>query len=275
MKRIHQCSTQHRAHSKISVVLIGAGGNGSSVLFGLPYLHQALLAWGPTSGLDVTVIDHDTVSPTNCVRQPFGSADVGLNKATVLVDRVNLFHGLSWEAVSRPFDPKYMPLNTDYMSTVDLVISCVDTKAARAQMHEAFFSHAGAWSNVRYWLDLGNSASSGQFVLGQPLNRANKRAADRLRCVSELFPSIIDVGSGEDAQPSCSAAEALDRQEPFINNVLASSALAMLTRLLRYGQISHLGALFNAESGRSAPLPIDPEAWTKHRRRQTRGAKAG
>jgi sulfur-carrier protein adenylyltransferase/sulfurtransferase len=105
-------------------------------------------------------------------------------------------------------------------------------------MHEAFFSHAGAWSNVRYLLDLGNSATSGQFVLGQPLHRANKRAADRLRCVSELFPSIIDMESGEDALPSCSAAEALDRQEPFINNVLASSALAMLTRLLRYGQIS-------------------------------------
>ena len=48
----------------------------------------------------------------------------------------------------------------------------------------------------------------------------------------------------------------------------------MLTRLLRYGQISHHGALFNAESGRSVPLPIDPEAWTKQRRRQTRGAKA-
>ena len=110
MKRIHQYSTAHRAHSKISVVLIGAGGNGSSVLFGLRYLHQALLAWGHTSGLDVTVIDHDTVSPTNCVRQPFGTADVGLNKATVLVDRVNLFHALSWEAVSRPFDPQKMPL---------------------------------------------------------------------------------------------------------------------------------------------------------------------
>src|SRR6201987_900471 len=153
------------------------------------------------------------------LRSPaFWLRGVGLNKATVLVDGVNLFHGLSWEAVSRPFDPKYMPLKTDYMSTVDLVISCVDTKAARAQMHEAFFSHAGPWSNVRYWLDLGNSASSGQFVLGQPMNRANKRAADRLRCVSELFPSIIDVGSGEDAHPSCSAAEALDRQDTFINN---------------------------------------------------------
>jgi PRTRC genetic system ThiF family protein len=200
----------------------------------------------------VTVIDHDTISPTNCVRQPFGSADGGLNKATVLVDRVNLFHGLSWEGLSRPFDPKNMPLKTDYMSTVDLVVSCVDTKAGRAQMREAFFSHAGAWSNVRYWLDLGNCASSGQFVLGQPLNRANKRVADRLRCVSEIFPSIIDMGSGEDAQPSCPRRKRLTGRNRS-STTSSRRALAMLTRLLRYGQISHHGALFNAESGRSVP----------------------
>jgi hypothetical protein len=34
--------------------------------------------------------------------------------------------------------------------------------------------------------------------------------------------------------PSCSAIEALDRQEPFINQTLASSALAMLARLFRF-----------------------------------------
>lgn len=75
---------------------------GSSVLFGLPYLHQAMLAWGGRS-LSVTVIDADTVSPTNCVRQPFGVADIGQNKATVLVNRVNLFHGLQWAAMDEFF----------------------------------------------------------------------------------------------------------------------------------------------------------------------------
>jgi hypothetical protein len=93
--------------------------------------------------------------------------------------------------------------------------------------------------------------------------------------VSELFPSIVDTASGEGDLPSCSAAEALERQEPFINNVLASSALAMLTRLLRYGQIDHHGAFYNAASGRTAPLAIDPEAWAKQwRRRRSRAHKA-
>ncbi len=82
----------------IRILLIGAGGNGSAVLFGLPYLHHALVAWGVAEGLDVVVMDADTVSPTNCVRQPFGDADIGQNKANVLVNRLNLFHQFNWEA---------------------------------------------------------------------------------------------------------------------------------------------------------------------------------
>jgi hypothetical protein len=52
-----------------------------------------------------------------------------------------------------------------------------------------------------------------------------------------LYPEIIDAAAGEDPLPSCSAIEALDRQEPFINQTLASSALAMLARLFRYGKL--------------------------------------
>ena len=110
---------------------------------------------------------------------------------------------------------------------------------------------------------VGNNASNGQFVLGQPLNDINRQSRTRLRTVTELFPSIMDVSQGEGPLPSCSAAEALSRQEPFINSVLAASALAMLTRLLRYGSLDHHGAFYNAESGRTTPILIDPEAWDK------------
>jgi hypothetical protein len=40
------------------------------------HIHQAPLASEHNSGLQITVIDHGTVSPTNCVRQLFGAADV-------------------------------------------------------------------------------------------------------------------------------------------------------------------------------------------------------
>ena len=274
MKITHQLSNDSPYRRDLRVLLIGSGGNGSAILFGLPYLHHALVAWGKAGGIDVTVMDADTVSPTNCVRQPFGIADVGQNKATILVNRVNLFHGLSWRSDEVYFSKDIRNNLSSYDNTIDVVISCVDTRAARGEMHEAFNTKSGPWRHVRYWLDIGNNASDGQFVLGQPLNGLNRQSRTRLRTVTELFPSIMDTSQGEGPLPSCSAAEALERQEPFINNVLATSALAMLTRLLRYGTLDHHGAFYNAATGRAVPLPIDPDIWEKQARRRSRLAKA-
>ena len=275
MKITHHMPDTGSSRRGFRVLVIGAGGNGSAVLFGLPYLHHALIAWGFANGLNVTVMDADTVSPTNCVRQPFGAADIGQNKATILINRINLFHQLSWHS-DETFFSQGTQNNTgsSYDNTVDFVISCVDTRAARREMHEAFNNVMGPWRSVRYWLDIGNNASNGQFVLGQPLNCVNRRSKTRLRTVTELFPSIMDTSLGEGLLPSCSAAEALERQEPFVNNVLATSALSMITRLMRYGQIDHQGAFYNAESGRSAPISIDPELLEKQARRRRTLAKA-
>jgi hypothetical protein len=62
-----------------------------------------------------------------------------------------------------------------------------------------------------------------------------------LRTVTELFPEIIQPDPDRDDLPSCSALEALDRQEPFVNPTLANHALALLARLFRYGTVSYPG----------------------------------
>jgi PRTRC genetic system ThiF family protein len=223
---------------------------------GLPYLDQAMRVWNRSSGLEVIMMDADTVSETNCVRQPFSVSDIGQNKASVLINRINLFWGTRWRAEPTYFDEQTFDRIND--RSIDLLIGCVDTRAARSVIARA------------YWLDLGNNAASGQFVLGQPLNARNRRKAARLRTVSELYPEIIDAVAGEDPLPSCSAVEALDRQEPFINQTLASAALAMLARLIRYGKLTHHGGFFNAERGAISALPVDPELWLKTRRRGRR-----
>jgi len=111
-------------------------------------------------------------------------------------------------------------------------------------------------SRVLYWLDLGNNASSGQFVLGQPKNRLNQKNEHRLPTVTELFPEIAAPGVRDDDQASCSAAEALTRQEPFINQNLAYQALGMLTQLLRHGSIPYKGGFCNLATGRLVPMPV-------------------
>jgi hypothetical protein len=85
--------------------------------------------------------------------------------------------------------------------------------------------------------------------------------------VAELYPEVADADAGEDPLPSCSAVEALDRLEPFINPTLALSALAMLGQLFRYGKLSYHGAFFNARTGQTSALPVDPTLWSRTRRR--------
>ena len=257
----------HRIHPEllerqVRVLVVGCGGTGSAVVAGLPYLHQSLVAHGHPGGLHVTVVDGDTISPVNCVRQPFARSEVGLNKAIVLVNRLNLFWGLKWEAVPAYLHPGAF-ISRSYSGDdlrAHIVLGCVDTRAARATIRDA----VGKWSRVQYWLDLGNDAESGQFILGEPLNERNRRSKLRLRSAVELYPEICDPSLDNDAEPSCSAVEALERQSPFINSTLAQHALALLARLFRYGEISYHGGFINLASGATSVLRIDPQLLETH-----------
>ncbi len=88
----------------------------------------------------------------------------------------------------------------------------------------------------------------------------------RLR-TAELYSEIVDGTLDNDDRPSCSAAEALERQEPFVNQVLAQHALALLARLFRYGTVSYHGGFINLATGVSGRLPVDPSVWRRLRRR--------
>ena len=237
----------------VQIVVVGCGGTGSTIASGLPYLHQSMLATGHPGGLDVTLMDGDRISATNCVRQPFSETEVGLFKSVVLVRRLNLFWNLEWKAV-----PKHLDRSTGLPNPIDFIIGCVDSRGARGVINELIGQR---WTDVRYWLDIGNNAESGQFVLGQPLNGRNRRKAHRLRTIAELFPEIVDASLDDNSQPSCSAAEALDRQHPFINQTLAYHALALLSRLFRCGSISYHGGFLSLSSGSSLGLRAEPGLW--------------
>ena len=262
MRIEHRLPSDLIRRGPVRVLIVGAGGTGSSIAMNLPYLDQAMRVWGHATGLDVAMMDADTVSATNCVRQPYSASDIGQNKATVLINRITIFWGTKWRAIPHRFHARSFESHRDEIP--DILIGCVDSREARKAIAESF---TRALSGTCYWLDLGNNAASGQYVLGQPLNGRNRRKAERLRTVSELFPEISDAEAGEDPLPSCSAVEALDRQEPFINQTLALNALAMLGQLFRYGKLSYHGAFFNARSGQTSALPVDPTLWSKTRKR--------
>ncbi len=241
----------------VRITVVGCGGTGSAVASGLPYLHQAMLALGHPGGLDVTLVDGDRISRINCVRQPFSESEIGLHKATVLATRLNLFWGLGWKGT-----PQF--LDEGWREETDIVIGCVDSRKARN-----LILGSQAYWNSHYWLDLGNNASTGQFVLGQPENGKNKKCHMRLPTVADLFPEIVNPRlDKKDRLPSCSSVEALQRQEPFINQTVAYHALALLARLFRYGRLLHHGGFINLATGRISPLPVNPAVWHRIAKRQ-------
>jgi len=50
-----------------------------------------------------------------------------------------------------------------------------------------------------------------------------------------------------------------------VNQTLAYQALAMLARLFRYGRLLYHGVFVNLRTGRTTPLPVDPEVWQRMR----------
>ena len=91
-------------------------------------------------------------------------------------------------------------------------------------------------------MDLGNRASDGQFLIGCP-DQAGAKDRPRLPTVLEYFPELADDSGPDDDSPSCSVAEALERQSLFVNRVMAGHALALLFDLLGRGSIGHAGGL--------------------------------
>ena len=258
----------HRIHPEllerqVRVLVVGCGGTGSAFVAGLPYLHQSLIARGHPEGMHVTVLDGDTISPTNCIRLPFSRSEIGLSKGIVLVNRLNLFWGFKWDAIPAHLQPGSVVSRSYYGDDLraHIVVGCVDTRVARAAIRDAISN----CSNVSYWLDLGNNADSGQFILGEPLNQRNRRSRLRLRTVAELFPEIGDPDLDNSAESNCSAVEALERQEPFVNPTLAHHALALLARLFRFGEVNYHGGFINLASGIASAVRIDPRWWKRTR----------
>lgn len=207
------------AFDPVRVTLIGIGGTGSFLLTHLLRIDQGVRALGG-AGLHVQAFDPDAVSQTNLTRQNFAPSDIGRNKAVVLVERCNLYAGLSWDAHPRRVQPK------DFQGQ-HLVISCVDSGQSRREIHEAMTQ---ATRPPQYWLDCGNEARTGQVVLGQPgLNKG-------LPTIIEIDPRAME--GEDDDSPSCSAVEALTRQHPFINPEVALRAAQIIGEMLYHGVVS-------------------------------------
>jgi len=240
----------------VTVCLIGAGGTGSQVLTGLARMSHSLQQLGH-AGFQVSLWDDDTITEANRGRQLFAECEVGLSKAAALITRTNRFFGTSWKAIEKAF-------TADTATGRNAVyISCVDTAAARFAIAEVLteLDLRESHSDIpRYWMDFGNSKDTGQVILST-IGSTRQPASEKfipvgsLPQVTEEFAEMLRQGDTEDL-PSCSLAEALEKQDLYINSVLAQMGCSLLWHLFRQGFTTERGFFLNLGNFRSQPLAV-------------------
>ena len=238
---------------KITVNLIGLGGTGSQVLNALTSLNEALNAKGHP-GLHVYGYDGDIVSAANIGRQKFSPADVGINKAIVLISRVNRYFGYEWEA---------LPIHYRGVKNANITISCVDSAAARLEINDYLkIAHKTSEPTDRaiYWLDFGNLKTTGQVVLGT-VTSVKQPEKSKYKCVATLpnvvkqFPQMKKIKE-VDQGPSCSLAQALGKQDLFMNPSIANLGMNILWNLFNDSLITSYGLYLNLKTMHVNPIKI-------------------
>ncbi len=230
----------------VTVNLIGCGGTGSQVLTCLGRINHSLKQLGHP-GFHVITYDADMVSRSNIGRQLFPADDMGLNKALVLTSRINRFFGTAWEAV-----PEFFTRESAVSSNI--TICCVDVLESRLEIEKIMKKFAKTHRNNEpylcpyYLLDFGNTVDSGQVVLGT-LTELEQPASKKFETVSRLplFSERFDISkiNEKDSGPSCSLAEALKKQNLFINSSLAQLGCDLLWRMFSEGMLDRSGLFLN------------------------------
>lgn len=250
----------------IRIDIAGAGGTGSQVVDQIASLDSLMRALGHP-GFTVRLFDHDTVSRFNIGRQRFTHMDLGLNKAAVLIHRINLFYGVNYT----PVPDAYRPVDAYHC---DMLVTCTDSARFRA----AVGKHWAKRETRTLWLDFGNGNAGGQVVLGH-LGKSD--AAVRVPNVFDLFPQLSNMDDA-DSGPSCSMEEAVRKQPWPANRSVAIAGVSLVERLLRTGAVDWHGSLVQLDPYTVQPLMVDPISWAmygytppaKKRHRAVRGKAA-
>lgn len=249
-----------RPYNPVTINLIGAGGTGSQVLTALARMNHALIQLGH-AGLFVRLFDDDTISSANLGRQLFTTAELGQYKSVALINRINRFFGTNWKAETIKFDNELAGSASLFASTI--TISCVDKAETRFQIAKLLSTFALDYhgrSRSLYWMDYGNSRVSGQVVLStldtikQPASE-QYNPVDSLPLVTEEFKDLLQAGEADET-PSCSLAEALTKQDLFINSALANCGASLLWQLFREGALFYRGFFLNLQDFRTQPLKV-------------------
>lgn len=246
----------------IEVNLIGAGGTGSKVLTALVEMNYSLNELGH-AGLTVRLWDDDMVTDANLGRQRFAECEVGLYKSVALINRSNRWAGTNWKAETVKFERDSLDRLPEH-AQAGIYISCVDSVKARfeiAEMLKGLNNNRAYRNQAKYWMDFGNSQSTGQVLLStigkikQPQSEKYQAIAN-LPFITDEYGELLKQSEEADNTPSCSLAEALDKQDLYINSSLAQMGCSLLWGLFRHGMTENRGFFHNLDNFITQPIKV-------------------
>ncbi len=246
----------------ITVNLIGAGGTGSQMLMTLARMSHALMQLNH-AGLSVRLWDDDIITEANLSRQLFAESELGFYKSVALINRVNRFFGTNWKAETIKFEKDSLGNRQKNMQST-IYISCVDNVKTRFEIADILknLDNGKFYRNTaKYWVDFGNALFSGQVLLStigtirQPNSEKYETVAN-LPFITEEFGELLKQSETEDDTPSCSLAEALEKQDLFINSTLAQMGSSLLWNLFRNGMTENRGFFLNLKDFHSQPIKL-------------------
>lgn len=247
----------------IRVNVIGAGGTGSKFMTALMEINHSLLQLAHP-GLDVHLWDDDIITSANIGRQRFAESENGLFKSQAIINRLNRWAGTNWKAEIKKFVKDENGQIPNHAGA-SIYVSCTDTVSSRFEisqilqnLNKKYHSHR---DKGRYWLDIGNSQFTGQAILGT-IGSIEQPASKKFKTF-ETLPSIIDEygnamvsSEKEDNTPSCSLAEALSKQDLFINSTIAQMGASLLWNLFKTGMTENRGFFLNLLNFRTQPISV-------------------
>jgi len=244
------------------VEVVGCGGTGSLVA---EHIARMIAGFGLATSLRLW--DGDEVEEANVARQNFAPHEVAANKAHALAVRLAGQFGIP--VASQTQHCSGHELVSCYESSTSmpvLLISCVDSLAARAQICN------GLPVQRCLWIDCGNEHHTGQAVLGTTHDDKTLRTgftqwrdkpfANCLPDVAAINPELIafmarrkKLPKTTDDAPSCA-------DEPFrvqgfgVNAAVALAAATIAKGLLVDGRTSIAQIWLDVAAGRMLPVPV-------------------
>ncbi|MGB3204222.1 MAG: ThiF family adenylyltransferase [Crinalium sp.] len=256
-------------HSQVDITVVGLGGTGSWLAASVVRIARTLNNLGKKT--KVTFVDPDIVESANVLRQCFCDSEIGLNKAKTLALRYSLAWGMEIYAIAAPFNCKMLDLRTD---TLFVVIGCTDNAAARTKLAETLSENYYAWSTSvlpKVWyLDCGNSKTSGQVLLGSDLSTdpatykfsgigCIKLPSPTIQHPELLIPLLEELTEND---LSCEQLAMLNAQSLDINQRVASEATTYLLGLVT-GNLKRFATYFDTTAGSSRSIYLTEKAVLK------------